>query len=130
MEGLVKGRIVYFVFDSYGADEVNRRRTTGGSIAQRIKHQMVSADGPTEPQWPLGAQAHVGNEVRVGDTAAAMVVAVNGPENVNLKVMLDGSDTYWATSVHYDSAKTARTWHWMFDGQATRHEPKPALTSA
>jgi hypothetical protein len=39
---------------------------------------------------------------------------------VNLKVMLDGSDTYWATSVNHATEKAPRSWHWMYQGQATR----------
>lgn len=125
MDGLVTGRIVYFVFDSYGADEVNRRRTTASSIAQRMKDAVPAADGTANPiyGWPAGAQAHIGNNVAAGDICPAMVVAVIGPGNVNLKVMLDGSDTYWATSVGYDAGKRLRTWHWMFDGQDKRYEP-------
>jgi len=55
-------------------------------------------------------------DVRAGDICPAMVVATFGDSIANLQVMLDGADTYWATSVHYDADKLQRSWHWMFDG--------------
>lgn len=117
MDGLVSGRIVYFVFTAAQADEVMRRRTNGPSIAERI----------TAALWPIGAQAHIGNPVAEGTTCPAMIVAVNGSNgNSNLKVMLDGTDVYWAISRDYDAAKTPGTWHWMFDGQQTRYTPDAA----
>ena len=112
-EGLKPGRIVYFVFDEQSAEEVMRRRTTGGSIAERIQ----------QAAWPLGAQAHVGNPVLAGAICPAMVVAVWEGTSINLKVMLDGSDTYWATSVPFSAEQQPRTWHWMFEGQSTRYQP-------
>lgn len=115
MEGLKPGRIVYFVFDEQSALEVMRRRTTGGSIAQRMK-----AD---PPQWPAGAQAHIGNDVEAGDICPAMVVKVwTEYGTCNLKVFIDGADEYWAPSIAYDPAKALRTWHWMFEGQAGRYD--------
>lgn len=117
MDGLVPGRIVYFVFAAAQADEVMRRRTNGPSIAERIKSAL----------WPIGAQAHIGNSVTEGTIAPAMIVAVNGPSgNSNLKVMLDGTDVYWALSRDYDEKKTPGTWHWMFDGQQKRYVPASA----
>lgn len=111
MDGLTPGRIVYFVFDEQSAGEVNRRRTTSHSIAERIALNT----------WPIGAQAHIGNAVYAGDIYPAMVIRVNGESGANLKVLLDGTDDYWAASVSHDPAKQPRTWHWMFDGQATRY---------
>ena len=107
MEGLKPGRIVYFVFDEQSAAEVNRRRTTSASIAERNGK-------PPYPLWPAGAQAHIGNEVSAGDICPAMVLKVWGQESgcSNLKVMLDGSDDFWATSVNFDADKKLRSWHW------------------
>jgi hypothetical protein len=117
MEGLKPGRIVYYVFGHLGADEVTRRRITGDQIASRL----------ADDRWPLGAQAHIGNPVSPGDICPAMVVAVfpgsGFGTSVNLKVMLDGTDVYWATSVRYDEAKTPGTWHWIFAGQNVRYQP-------
>ncbi len=114
-DGLKPGRIVYFVFDERSAAEVMRRRTDGASIAARMKQDP--------PAWPAGAQAHIGNPVQAGDICPAMVVATWGSDSVNLKVMLDGCDEYWATSVGFDKEKRPRSWHWIFEGQATRYKP-------
>lgn len=110
MEGLKPGRIVYFVFDEQTAMETNRRRT--GNIGA--------------PGWSPGAQAHVGNSVAAGEIAPAMVVRVWSDVCVNLKVMLDGTDVYWATSVSYAEDKRPRSWHWMFEGQAGRYDATKA----
>lgn len=136
MDGLVPGRIVYYVFDEQSAAEVMRRRTTAKSIADRMKSSVPTVDGdvPSIYGWPVGAQAHIGNDVHAGDVYPAMVIRVWGSSGCsNLKVMLDGSDTYWATSVNYaewapeaESLPTPRSWHWMFSGQAKRYDPKPA----
>jgi len=116
MDGLVPGRIVYFVFDEQSAAEVMRRRTDGAAIATRMKQDP--------PLWPAGAQAHIGNPVAEGTIAPAMVVYINGSNgNSNLKVMLDGTDVCWALSRDYDETKTPGTWHWMFDGQQKRYTP-------
>ncbi len=142
MNGLVPGRIVYFVFNEQQAGEVMRRRTTGKSIADRMKVQIEAAHAPvdTTPEiygWPAGAQAHIGNEVKAGDICPAMVLRVWSQESgcSNLKVMLDGSDEYWATSVNFAAGTPGPlgasdvgvyppgTWHWMFDGQAARYAP-------
>jgi hypothetical protein len=121
MEGLKPGRIVYFVFDKKAVDEVNRRRTTEESVKDRMRAN-------SREQWPRGAQAHIGNTTTVLEIAPAIVTRVvdepdgRGPERVNLKVMLDGSDNYWVTNVSFDSNKQPGTWHWMFEGQATRYD--------
>ena len=121
MEGLKPGRIVYFVMGESHAAEVMRRRTNAISIAERIK---VLA-------WPVGAQAHVGNDVKAGDVYPAMVLRVWSDDSgcSNLKVMLDGSDEFWATSVSFDAEKAPGTWHWMFDGQQARYRPDRTETA-
>lgn len=106
MDGLKPGRIVYFVFDEQCVQEVMRRRTSGRSIAERMS--------TVPPEWPTGAQAHIGNDVHVGDILPAMVVRVwdQASGNCNLKVQLDGADEYWATSVLFADDKKPRSWHW------------------
>jgi hypothetical protein len=116
MQGLVKGRIVYLVLSQDMADQINRRRTTGASIIERLD------GGLTTDRWPAGAQAHIGEPVYAGDTLPAMVVAVRG-EACNLKANLDGSDQYWVQHVPFDNEKRPGSWHWMFDGQSTRYDP-------
>lgn len=98
------GRIVYYRLDNNDAEAINRRRTTGNSIAERI------AAG----QWPIGAQAHIGNSVSAGDVFPAIVVRVLPNDNLNLKVMLDGSDDYWATTrpQSLEPEPQMGTWNW------------------
>ena len=96
MDGLVVGRIVYFVVD----------KDTENAVA----HQRVGTGG---------------NPLHAGDIVPAMVVRVWDVNlgYVNLKLLLDGPDTYWATSVTYAPIiehPMPRSWHWMYDGQATR----------
>ena len=116
MDGLVPGRIVYFVFNEQCAKEVMRRRTNAQAIAERMR--------AIPPAWPAGAQAHIGNDVKAGDIYPAMVLRVWGPGGcANLRVFLDGSDDYWATSINYEVDKREYSWHWMFDGQDKRYTP-------
>lgn len=103
MEGLKPGRIVYFVFDASSAEQVNRRL----SAQSRDRELAV---------W------NIGNMVYDRDVLPAMVVRVVDIERVNLKVMLDGTDVYWATSVAFSPEKVPGTWHWMFEGQNTRYD--------
>lgn len=100
MEGLKPGRIVYFTFDEFTAKQVDE------SIAA----------------------LKAGNHYRAGDVAPAMITRVWDQASgcVNLKVILDGPDSLWVTSVMFEGStetKTPRTWHWMFDGQNTRYNP-------
>ena len=111
MEGLKPGRIVYFVFDEQSAGDVNRR------YQHAREHRKEHEDRAN------GVQLHIGNPVAAGDICPAMVLRVWGDSGCsNLKVMLDGTDDFWATSVNYDEAKGPRTWHWMFEGQAGRYD--------
>ena len=85
------GRIVHYMLSASDAEQINRRRTTGPDIAERIKTE----------RWPLGAQAHIGNAVAAGDVYPAMIVRVFAASDVgtsNLQVFLDGCDAFWATS--------------------------------
>lgn len=86
------GRIVHYTLTAGDAEQVNRRRTTGGSIADRMKQEP--------PAWPAGAQAHIGNQAQEGHVLPMLVVRVWSPDTgcVNGQVFLDGNDTLWATS--------------------------------
>jgi len=84
------GRIVHYELTEQDVAEITRRRTTGPDIAARIK----------EDRWPLGAQAHLGNTVAVGDVFPMVIVRV-WPSDVGLvngRVLLDGSDELWVAS--------------------------------
>ncbi len=110
MQKITPGRIVLYTLSESDANEINRRRTTGPEIAQRI---------PLE-RWPLGAQAHIGTDVHAGDVLPAIVVKVHTnvtlPDDVNrpvnLKVQLDGTDTFWATVKDESELPTPGHWHW------------------
>ena len=96
------GRIVIIAISDQQATEINRRRTTGSSIAERI--QLGHG------HWPLGAQAHIGNEVLMGQELPMIIVRVWNDTCVNGQVLLDGNDTYWATSVL--QGELNGTWDW------------------
>lgn len=88
------GRIVHYKLSDSDAHHINRRRTTGNSIAERIKVNM----------WPVGAQAHIGNSASAGDILPLIVVRVwdnefgEGIPGVNGQVLLDANDQLWITS--------------------------------
>lgn len=90
------GRTVHFSLTAEQAAQVNRRRTDGMSIRDRMQ-----ADPPT---WPAGAQAHIGNTASEGDIVPLVVVRVwpnefgEGKPGVNGQAFLDGNDALWVTS--------------------------------
>ncbi len=97
------GRIVHYRLSADDAVQINRRRTSGVSIATRMKTFAQSAqDGPEVVYgWPAGAQAHIGNEVSEGDTFPMIITRVWGDtptSAVNGQVFLDSNDVFWATS--------------------------------
>lgn len=94
------GRTVIYKLSAQDATEINRRRTSSQSIAERIK----------EEKWPLGAQAHIGNEAKEGQEYPMVIVAVWSPNCVNGQVFLDGNDAFWALS--RGRGDTAGTWQW------------------
>lgn len=116
------GRIVHYRLSADDAAQVNRRRTTGASIASRLlwgtsgKHAEAipaqSVDGDVRA-WPAGAQAHIGNEAREGDTHPMLIVKTwgdNSTSAVNGQVFLDGNDVLWATSVCVGEGPRTFSW--------------------
>ena len=99
MENLSVGRIVQYVLSGADAEQINRRRVRGVGHA---------------PDWPAGAQAHVGNPVIAGDIVPAIVVWPHHNEDstFNGQAFLDGNDVLWLTSVRYDAGGGHGTWHW------------------
>ena len=100
--GLTVGRIVHYRLTDDDAVKINRRRTSGASIAERI---AIS-------QWPLGAQAHIGGTARGGDVLPMMIVAVctGDAHGVNGQVFLDGSDVFWSTAVCVGDGPRTFSW--------------------
>jgi hypothetical protein len=80
--------IVNYKLSAENAAQINRRRTTSTSIAERIKEKI----------WPTGAQAHIGNEAREGQILPMVIVGIWSDKCVNGHVFLDGNDSFWVTS--------------------------------
>src|SRR5690348_8096392 len=89
------GSILMLVLSAAMCEQINRRRTTGQSIGDRIK----------EDKWPLGAQAHIGNEATEGTVVPMIVTAVWSDTCVNGQALLDGNDVYWAISVNIEDSQ-------------------------
>lgn len=107
------GRTVHYCLSETDVDEITRRRTSRGEIVKRINVRVLTQQGPTERAWPLGAQAHIGNPVRVGDVFPMVIVRVWGDEDtscVNGQVFLDGNDVLWATSVRVGDGPGTYAW--------------------
>jgi len=100
------GRTVIFRLTADQAEQVNRRRTSGSSIAERIK----------EDKWPIGSQAHIGNHASPGQEYPLVITAVwpdefgPGTFGVNGQAFLDGNDCLWVTSAKEGGAPGE--WHW------------------
>jgi hypothetical protein len=111
------GMVVLYTLTDDNCDAINRRRTTGHSIAKRI----------TDAVWPIGAQAHIGNTATVGDEFPMLIVRVWGTDAtalVNGQIFLDGNDTLWATSVGQRADATDATVTGMW-----REMPTPGIMS-
>ncbi len=107
------GRVVHYCLHEDDAAQINRRRTTGASIAERMKQDVTTPAPPPAFVWPAGAQAHIGNVVKAGDVFPMIITAVWGttPESaVNGQVFLDGTDVLWVTSVTVGVGP--RYWQW------------------
>jgi hypothetical protein len=85
------GQIVHYTLTEYDAAAINKRR------------EDAKAAGAV-------TQFHVGNHATAGDVCPAMIVATFGGPAANLQVVLDGTDTYWATSRTEGTAPG--TWAW------------------
>ena len=103
------GRIVHYALSVADAEQINRRRTTGAAIADRID------DG----RWPLGAQAHIGRDVAAGELFPMLITSVPAPKEgemtpVNGRVFLDGSDEIQvrAQQVETGSVDARGLWQW------------------
>lgn len=92
------GRVVHYTVSQEDADKINKRRE---DFAEHLRKY---------PSFePTGYIAHFGNTVKEGDTFTATIVRA-WPTSANLQVLLDGNDTFWATSV--SEGEGPRTWAW------------------
>lgn len=102
-------KIVQYTLSDQDAVLINKRRDD--SFVSQTVHSAV-----------------VGNMARGGDVYPAIVVRVfEGGTEVNgvcnLQVMLDGNDTYWATS-RTEGAEPGN-WHWPREGLGARQIGTP-----
>lgn len=123
------GRIVIYTLTERDADEINRRRTTGTHIRQRIEKNEANVT-----HWPIGVQAHIGVPASAGEEFPMIIVRVMG-DAVNGQVLLDGNDSLWVTS------KVKGDWQWptrviettaeetSLESEATRDFSTPEQTS-
>lgn len=100
------GRIVHYRLTENDAKQVNRRRTDGNSIRERIDSE----------KWPIGAQAHIGNPAFAGEVVPLVIVHVwphefgKDVDGVNGQALLDGNDSLWVTSVR--EGEENGQWFW------------------
>ena len=90
------GRIVHYRMHEGDAEQVNRRRADFEAFSRaNPPHGADLGEFPGRS----GHIGHYGNQASAGDVYAAVIVRTFGPgSTVNLKVLLDGNDDYWATS--------------------------------
>lgn len=91
------GRIVQYKLADY--DAINSRRRDAGEFRRTLAQPVEAGD-----------RGRTGNHVREGDVFPAVVVRTFGGTTVNLQVLLDGNDTYWATS-RMEGTETCQ-WSW------------------
>jgi hypothetical protein len=87
------GRIVHYTLSEQDAAAINKRRKDA---------QNLNAAGVTLASQELGAQVHFGNQANADDIYPMVITRVFGDQPtsaVNGQVLLDGNDTFWATSV-------------------------------
>lgn len=95
------GRIVHYVLNESDAASINKRR--------------ADARSSDVAQTNSGAVVHSGNSAAAGDEYPAVIVRLFGASSedapVNLQVLLDGNDTYWATSRKQAAPGESGSWH-------------------
>ena len=92
------GTIVRYVLTKDDAEQINRRREDFGAFNRANRE---AASEPGEFPGRSGHIGHYGNPAQAGEVCPAVIVRSwgNSPDAaVNLKVLLDGNDDYWATS--------------------------------
>lgn len=84
------GRIVHLTLSEAQARQINAARTQAGHATK------------------------TGNTAREGDIVPLIIVRVWDTEtgNLNGQAILDGNDSYWATSIHHGDNAEPGTWSW------------------
>lgn len=86
------GHIVAYTLSAHDVEQINRRRHDASHTIDAIRN----GERPG-----TGEQLHVGNPVQEGDVYPLVITRVWGQTEgsaVNGQVLLDGNDTFWATS--------------------------------
>jgi hypothetical protein len=110
------GRIVLYRLTKEDAAQVNRRRTNGQSIKERMAISVLGKMGVLQDEiraWPQGAQAHIGWPVKDGQVFPMMItnvdpVTIEG--YVSGQVFLNGNDVLW--KVDAPEGKENGQWSW------------------
>ena len=97
------GRIVHYRLSQRDADAINKRRAD--MYAHIEEHQKNSN----------GVQIHFGNTVHAGEVYPLVITRIFGDNateetGVNGQVLLDGNDTFWATSRHVGTEEGTFFW--------------------
>lgn len=87
------GRVVLYTLTEAEAEAINKRREDFKAFSRSHVQPIQPGDSGAS-----GHQAHFGNSASAGQQYPALVVRAFGGDAANLQVLLDGSDTYWATS--------------------------------
>lgn len=86
------GEVVLYKLTNDDAIQITRRRTTPEAVRNRLRRNP--------PEWPEGAQAHLGDPVLAGELVPMLVTRINeGAGLVGGQVFLNGSDTHWIAAV-------------------------------
>lgn len=109
MTPLTIGRIVHYRLNEGDCHAINKRRDDFTAYQRSLVFSdEVATPGSTGATGHVG---HTGNHVLAGDIYPAVVVRVWDPDiGCNLHVLLDGNDSYWATSRH--EGTEAGQWSW------------------
>jgi hypothetical protein len=94
----IVGSQVLYTLASGDAEQINRRRSDADAYRKMhpANHTLTASGHPGR----TGFIAHFGNQAEEGQVYPAVVVRDwdEPAGTVNLQVLLDGNDTYWATS--------------------------------
>jgi hypothetical protein len=108
------GAHVTYTLTSHDAQAINQRRLDANAFRRSLAHPIEQGD-----RGRTGHVLHEGNSASEGQVFPAFIVAVFGSgTTANLHVLLDGNDTYWATS--RQQGDDPGQWQW-----AARPEREP-----
>jgi hypothetical protein len=107
-------RTVLYRLHAGDAEQINRLRDDFAAFNRSHRH---ADHEPGSFPGRSGHIGHFGNQVSEGDSYPAVVVRTFGGSTVNLKVLLDGNDDYWATSRAEGDEPGQWSWPLLVTGQ-------------